>query len=96
MKFARTLVSLRRRLLALPLLLTVALVSFALLPVTPRASAAPSSWSDSLAEYGMPTTPTMWNPSNFDVQIHTRDMQHSGDPILKKLHFFSASLARPN
>jgi hypothetical protein len=40
MKFARRLVSLRRRLLALPLLLTVTLVLFALLPVTPRASAA--------------------------------------------------------
>jgi hypothetical protein len=95
MKFARALVSLRRRLLALPLLLTVTLVTFALLPVTPRASAASSSWSDSLAEYGMPSSPQQWQPSNWDVQVHIRDMQHAGDAIDPQMADHGADCSAP-
>lgn len=29
----------------------------------------------------MPSAPTMWQPSNFDVQIHTRDMENSGSSM---------------
>src|SRR6185437_902987 len=45
-------------------------------------SSAPGPWLDSLAEYGMPATPQRWQPSNFDVQIHTRDMEsdNGNDP----------------
>jgi hypothetical protein len=80
MKFAQSRVSSLRFFLALPLLLTVALVSFALVPGASRASAAsaPAPWSDSLSEYGMPATPTIWEPNNWDVQVHTRDMNHTG------------------
>jgi hypothetical protein len=80
MKFAWPLASLRRPFFVLPLLLTVSLVWLALVPDAPRASAAPSPWSDSLAEVGMPTTPQMWQPSHWDVQVHTRD-SHPGDSI---------------
>jgi hypothetical protein len=55
-----------------PLVVTVALALSVFL--SPRsASAGPVAWSDSLAEYGMPATPQMWQPSNWDVQIHARD-----------------------
>src|SRR5690348_16540858 len=61
---------------ALGLILTLAIASVALLTQMRPARASSSSiapWSDSLAEYGMPTSPTSWQPSNWDVQIHTRD-----------------------
>jgi hypothetical protein len=63
-----------------PLIVTVALVLSVLL-APHGAQAAPSSWSDSLAEYGMPSSPQPWQPSNWDVQVHIRDMQRSGDAI---------------
>ena len=49
---------------------------------TTAPSSGPGPWSDSLAEYGMPATPQRWQPRNFDVQIHTRDMEsdNGNDP----------------
>ena len=29
----------------------------------------------------MPSAPAMWQPSNFDVQIHTRDMENAGNSM---------------
>jgi hypothetical protein len=79
--------SLRRSkvLAALGLILTLAVATLACVTTTSQAqgsqaqasSSAIGPWSDSLAEYGMPSAPTLWNPSNFDVQIHTRGMQSS-------------------
>lgn len=68
----------KRLTLALPVIALVALLSFAL---SPRTSAATSSWSDSLAEYGMPATPAMWQPPNWDVQVHTRNMANTGGAL---------------
>jgi hypothetical protein len=63
-----------------PLIVTVALALSVLL--TPRGvQAATVAWSDSLAEYGMPSSPQMWQPSNWDVQTHTRDMENAGSSI---------------
>jgi hypothetical protein len=67
-----------KALAALGLIFTLAIAAVALVTQTRQAQASSNAvgpWSDSLAEYGMPATPAMWNPSNFDVQIHTRDMQ---------------------
>ena len=68
-----------KALAALGLILTLVIAVVALVTQTRQAQASSNAiapWSDSLAEYGMPTAPTMWKPSNFDVQIHTRDMQN--------------------
>jgi len=68
-----------KALAALGLILTLIIAVVALVTQTRQAQASSNAiapWSDSLAEYGMPTAPTLWKPSNFDVQIHTRDMQN--------------------
>jgi hypothetical protein len=68
---------------ALGLILTLAIATVALVTQMRPARASSSAiapWSDSLAEYGMPTSPTSWQPSNWDVQIHTRD-RYPGDGI---------------
>jgi hypothetical protein len=69
-----------KALAALGLILTLVIAAVALVTQTRQAQASSGAiapWSDSLAEYGMPTAPTLWKPANFDVQIHTRDMQNS-------------------
>jgi hypothetical protein len=75
----------RQIFLILPAILTLAIASyaFAFAPAhaQPQLAAVASSWQDSLAEYGMPATPQQWQPSNWDVQIHTRDAQNRGDAI---------------
>src|SRR5678815_1988578 len=73
-------------LLLLASLLTLALPSLTLLPskgsaINSNAALAVSPWSDSLGEVGMPPTPQMWQPANWDVQIHTRGMNQAGDSI---------------
>jgi hypothetical protein len=68
-----------KKLLHVGLLATLLVGAFAFLPS--GAKAAPVPWSDSLAEYGMPSTPQMWQPPNWDVQIHTRDMENSGNSM---------------
>ena len=68
---------------ALGLILTLAIATVALVTQMRPARASSSAiapWADSLAEYGMPSSPTSWQPSNWDVQIHTRD-RHPGDGI---------------
>src|SRR5678815_46125 len=57
--------------LAVGVIATLALSAVALMPRS--ASAAGVPWSDSFAEYGMPASPAMWQPTNWDVQVHVRD-----------------------
>src|SRR5262245_57389707 len=69
-----------KALAALGLILTLVIAVVALVTQTRQAQASSNAiapWSDSLAEYGMPANPTSWQPSNWDVQIHTRD-RHPG------------------
>ena len=61
-----------KALAALGLILTLVIAVVALVTQTRQAQASSNAiapWSDSLAEYGMPAAPTLWKPSNFDVQI---------------------------
>lgn len=67
-----------------PLIVTVALalsVVFSPHTAVQAQASAPTSWSDSLAEVGMPSAPALWQPSDWDTQIHTRDMNRSGDAM---------------
>jgi hypothetical protein len=64
-------------------ILTLALALFALAGSTPlhATAASPAPWSDSLA-LGMPLTPQPWDGgTNWDVQVHTRDAENSGNSI---------------
>src|SRR5262245_19121808 len=72
-----------KALAALGLVLTLVLATLALVTQTRPAQATRSAlapWSDSLAEYGMAASTTGWQPSNWDVQVHTRD-RRPGDGI---------------
>jgi hypothetical protein len=89
------------------LFLTVALALLVLIPVQQaqgrgmahgRATSsltAIAPWSDSLSEYGMPSAPTMWQPPNWDVQIHTRDMNATGGALLPQMADHGADCAAP-
>ena len=66
-------------LLTLPVLATVVV---SLIALSPSASAAGVPWSDSLAEYGMPTNANnYWQPPNWDTQVHERNMENTGDAM---------------
>lgn len=61
-----------------PLIVTIAVCAVALRPTTANAAGVP--WSDSLAEYGMPTNAdNYWQPPNWDTQVHERNMENTGD-----------------
>jgi hypothetical protein len=84
-------------------LATLAVVGFALLgarpaqaaPAIPSTSAAAGPWSDTLAEYGMPSTPQQWQPSNWDIQTHIRSQNTSGDFIDSHLADHGADCGAP-
>jgi hypothetical protein len=78
----------------MPLIVTVALALSVVLSPRP-AQAATTVWSDSLAEVGMPSAPAMWQPSNWDVQIHTRDMNQTGDSIMAQQADHGADCSAP-
>lgn len=65
-----------------PLIVTVALAFSVLFSTHPAGALhATAPWADALA-YGMPATPTQWQPSAWDVQVHVRDRQSQGmDPM---------------
>jgi hypothetical protein len=90
-------------LLTFGLMLTASVALYSLSPVqaaptSSRASlaaATTSSWSDSLAEVGMPASPTMWQPSNFDVQTHIREQNTSGGFIDQHMADHGADCSAP-
>jgi hypothetical protein len=88
-----------KALAALGLILTLVIAAVELMTQTHQAQANSSDsaiapWSDSLAEYGMPASPSPWQPSNWDVQTHILD-QRGGDGIESHLADHGADCGPP-